>query len=157
MTQEEFERIADEFEKGDPKEVALRYGLKDCEYRMRMAIHNHNRKPKEDEEERQKRFDRVVHISRLPIDATKEEIEAGLANPLPWGTRNLNELYQGLAQRLGMSVEEAKSRMEKRNHMVFNDWLLDYAKRLGRPVDEVREEVLKQRKHLSEQCNKVAA
>lgn len=55
----------------------------------------------------------------------------------------------------GLSKDELLAHMRVYNAQIEDEWLADYAKRLGRPINEVRAEVIHQRKIITEHCNQV--
>jgi len=60
-----------------------------------------------------------------------------------------------LAAQYGLTKEELLAHMRVHNDRIFEVWLTDYARRLGRPVNEVRAEVTYQRRIVAEHCNQV--
>ena len=48
----------------------------------------------------------------------------------------------------GYTLDEWCDLMRRHNRRVEDEWLADYAKRLGRPVDEVRDEVYEYRMNI---------
>lgn len=59
------------------------------------------------------------------------------------------------AERFGIPFDEYHEHMVAHNERVFDKWLVDYAGRLNRPVDEVRDEVLEQQRLIRGHCNEV--
>lgn len=60
-----------------------------------------------------------------------------------------------VGRRHGLAKDELLAHMKVHNDRIENEWLADYASRMNRPVDEVRTEVINQRRIIAESCNRV--
>lgn len=60
-----------------------------------------------------------------------------------------------VGRKYGLSRDEQLELMRVHNEGIFADWAFDFAKRAGRPISEVRAEVLRQRQLTAQHCNEV--
>lgn len=60
-----------------------------------------------------------------------------------------------VGKKYGLSRDEALELMRVHNEGIMADWAFEFAKRTGRPISEVRAEVLRQRQLAAQHCNEV--
>lgn len=130
-------------------------------------------------DEKQRRFNRMVHLSMQPGDASIEEFASGLVVPIPGDSLWCNWLafgeFQGeymaessdgeilrtlaafhkILDAYEVDRQEFHARMMLRNEQVFEEWLADYAEREGMFVESARRQVLEERKATTRSANGV--
>lgn len=128
----------------------------------------------------QQRFNRVIHLSQWPHDASYDEIDAGLVISIPGWAHwiafgelatglNENEVKQALAcykatldaiaNAIGVTSFgrcDYYARIQLSNEQVFEEWLADYASREGMAVDVARRSVMEERKNAARAAGRVA-
>ena len=117
-------------------------------------------------DEAQRKFNLMVHYAQDPHEASYAAFDAGMVVPLPhdavWChwlvTGDLKDeylafatddeivatlrSYHAIVRAYGMSREEFFARMMIRNEQVFEEWLVDYAKRQEWDLEYARKDVL---------------
>lgn len=132
-------------------------------------------------DEKQQRFNRMVHLSQWPHDASKKDFENELVVHIPSDSvwchwlafgeftdeflaKNTDGMilhtlarFHKIVEAYGCDRQEFYARMLLHNEQADEEWLADYADRSGMTVESARHQIAEERKAITKSANGVEA